>query len=353
MTNKERFSMSRIAKHKLNSKKLYEFAKGKRELTENSSKKTSPKISKEFVEKNIEFFLKKDCGTLKRLSLSLINNNEDPRLPEVLHNKMIAYNLVSVESGKSKTKIRKQKRDTKNAKEYFEVLSIYEETKSFPKVKNRWKSEREGKDVFIKKYRAGSSRELIINELSEEELKFMAFDNPYYLYKYAVTTKKRLTPNIENIFLNEPVEEYVLWFSRYRGVYKLPTIQIILNYCDKFNISLPASMHNKILFLSASDETYTDYRVRNEGEKYKGLSPREIPESRYCLYRRYLSRYQKFVEGLNNFIIKKRLNYDNKISDLLKKRMSKKDRRYLETYIEVQMLDKNESLKLFSKKEAA
>lgn len=341
---------NRVTEHNLDAKKLYEFAKGRLALKKGGSVKINQKISIEFIEKNIDFFAKKTCDSLKRLAIDLIHNNENPRLPDVLHNKMLAYSLAPTDSDEKR---KKQAKNIKGAKEYFEILSVYEKTKSYPKKENKWKSKKTGKESFYKMYRGGNHK-VFFNELSEEEIEFMVSDNPYYAYKYAITTNQRLEEKAEQKFLNESPEDYVIRKHKSHE-YRLPTLKIILSYCEKFNVALPACVHNKILFLSASGESLTDYRIKNEGkDKYAGKTWREIPESHRCLYRRHLYRYQKFVESLPALVTKKRLGLDNKISELLSKKINKKDKMYLETFLEVQMLDKNDSInKLFIKNDAA
>jgi hypothetical protein len=255
---------------------------------------------------------------------------------------MIAYSLIK------ESKNRKELRNSKEANKYFEILSEFERTNAYPVTKIDWKSKRLGKDCFRRKYRAGGCRGILVNKLTEKELEIIV-SNPYYALKYSKIVKKRFGTNLEYKLLNEFPEKVRPFRS------SMDSLSIVLDYCDKFQVPSPASLHNRIIFECANGGYSEDGRILNGGSgKHKGKSWREIPKEYHCKYRRYLTNYENFVNNISNFLSKKRIDLNSKISDLLKRKLSKNDRRYLETFINVQMLQHNDVVaKLIETREAA
>jgi hypothetical protein len=355
----------------LTPKQIYEFAKGIRKITDKGSAKLKkPTITRELLEKNQDLLLKKkSLSSLVGASMILVENGEAPTLPEPLHNKMLAHRIFkSVHSGteyrqKGETlKDYNKRRQAKYAERYFEVLDCYDKTGSVPKRICEWRKRR-GKDEVVNKYRATFKANLVINELSEEELESL-IQNPHYAFKYAKTKKQRLPKKIEDKLLNESPMEYEANRNRIKKrsgstpaewkYHMLETSRVLLDYCNKFGVGLPASVHNLILVKTMNGDQYNNAVIK-EGFNWPEISWEErrklYKEGSCCKYKRHISNYGKFVQYLPTLISKKKLNYDNKISDLLKKRMRKKDRIYLETFVNVQMLDASSPISsIFAKK---
>lgn len=338
----------------LTPKQAYEFAKGIRKITPKGSRKSNLQITREFLENNQEVLLKnKSLSAFVGASLALVKNGDSPKLPEILHNKILAHKAFS-----DSPKNYKKRATAIYAERYFEILDCYEKTKDVPK-KTGWRGK------IRDKYRCSFRTNLIINELSEEELEVL-LDNPSYAFRYAKCQNKRLPKNIENKLLNDSPMEYA--HRKYRSkkrsgktpaewaYYMIATSEVLLDYCNKFCVGLPASVHNLILFRSANGEQYNNCAI-HEGFDWQKISWEERrknwKDGACCKYRRHIKNYEKFISYLPTLVSKKKLDRTNKISDLLKKRMGKKDRMYLETFINVQMLKEDDEISTMFKEKLA
>lgn len=346
----------------LTSKQVYEYSKGLRD--ENYKKiKNGFLITKEILEINQEKLLKqKSISILLGCAINLARRGQNPKLPDNLHNKVIAYRIFSFFSPETNKDTRKYTRkdwhnnyEKRNADKYFEVLKSFEETGKVPMTYSKYRLEY-NKDPNVETYTMGWKNRMIINPLSKEQLEIL-IQNPYYALKYA-KCNGRFEKEIEDKFLNSSVT-YSLKRKRtkkrngsipaeYADVVQ-DSCEIILKYCNQFGVGLPLVFHNIILWKAANNERCENHQI-HMGFDWKNhkLSPEERiklgNDGFYCRYKRYIKEYNQFVNNLSNFINKKKITKETKIADVLKKRLSKKDRMYFETYVNVQQLDINKCL---------
>lgn len=351
-------------------KQVYEYAKGLRD--ENYKKiKNGFYVTKEILENNKEKLLKqKSISILIGCAINLARRGQNPKLPEDLHNKVLAYKIfMQPTNNNARTRTRKDwlnNYEIRNAEIYFEVLESFNKTGKVPMDYREYRI-KYNKDPNVEKYKMRWKNRTIFNLLSKEQLEIL-IQNPYYALKYA-KCNGRFEKEIEDKFLNSPVTYSKKKRRTKKRNGKIPaefsdvvqdSCEIILKYCNQFGVGMPLVFHNIILWKAANNERCENRQIHIgfDWKNHKLSHEERVKLSNdgfYCRYKRYIKEYNQFVNNLSNFIRKKKITKDTKISDVLKKRLSKKDRIYFETYINTNELDISKPLSqsLFSDKIAA